>query len=58
MSFNRNHDYENFLCTLLIKGDQRRGAFAVRAFNVEVSKIISAVITFSKGLCTIDLIYI
>ncbi|XP_004529557.1 NADH dehydrogenase (ubiquinone) complex I, assembly factor 6 homolog [Ceratitis capitata] len=31
------NDYENYLCTLLLNGDQRRHAFALRAFNVEVA---------------------
>lgn len=41
---NRNHDYENFLATLLIKGEsERRSALAVRAFNVEVAKVAGSV---------------
>lgn len=41
---NRNHDYENFLATLLIKGrSERRAAFAVRAFNVEIAKVAGSV---------------
>ncbi|KAL5277134.1 NDUFAF6 family protein [Megaselia abdita] len=43
MKIHRNHDHENFLCTLLLTGDRRRCAFALRAFNVEVSKIGSTV---------------
>ncbi|XP_031633999.1 NADH dehydrogenase (ubiquinone) complex I, assembly factor 6 homolog [Contarinia nasturtii] len=40
----RHHDYENFLATLLIKGQsERRGAFAVRAFNVEIAKVAGSV---------------
>ncbi|XP_011178991.2 NADH dehydrogenase (ubiquinone) complex I, assembly factor 6 homolog [Zeugodacus cucurbitae] len=31
------NDYENYLCTLLLNGDHRRHAFALRAFNVEVA---------------------
>ncbi|XP_054730589.1 NADH dehydrogenase (ubiquinone) complex I, assembly factor 6 homolog [Anastrepha obliqua] len=31
------NDYENYLCTLLLNGNQRRNAFALRAFNVEVA---------------------
>lgn len=43
---NRNLDYENFLATLLIKGrSERRGAFAVRAFNVEIAKVAGSVIS-------------
>lgn len=43
MVFFRKYDYENFLCTLLLNGNQRRCAFAIRAFNVEVSRISSVV---------------
>lgn len=39
----RNFDYENFLCTLLIAGKARREAIAIRAFNVELSRIPSVV---------------
>lgn len=40
----RTHDFENFLSTLLINGQaERRGAFAVRAFNVEIAKIAGSV---------------
>ncbi|KAF5288971.1 hypothetical protein FQA39_LY03850 [Lamprigera yunnana] len=35
----KKHDYENFICTLLLKGSLRTSAFAVRSFNVEISKI-------------------
>ncbi|XP_037942795.1 NADH dehydrogenase (ubiquinone) complex I, assembly factor 6 homolog [Teleopsis dalmanni] len=38
MSLVEKNDYENYLCTLLLKGERRRHAFALRAFNVEVSK--------------------
>lgn len=45
---NRNHDYENFLATLLIRGQsERRSAFAIRAFNVEIAKVAGSVHTFS-----------
>ena len=39
----RKFDYENFLCTLLINGESRRDALAIRAFNVEIAKIPTAV---------------
>lgn len=46
---NRNHDYENFLATLLIKGAlERRSAFAVRAFNVEIAKVAGSVCAYLK----------
>ncbi|XP_076666551.1 NADH dehydrogenase (ubiquinone) complex I, assembly factor 6 homolog sicily [Andrena cerasifolii] len=35
----RKHDYENFLCTLLLPRETRTAAFAIRAFNVEVAQI-------------------
>ncbi|XP_053618895.1 NADH dehydrogenase (ubiquinone) complex I, assembly factor 6 [Plodia interpunctella] len=35
----RQHDYENFLATLLMTKAVRSPAFVVRAFNVEVSRI-------------------
>lgn len=39
----RQHDYENYLCTLLMNGKSRRSAFGIRALNVEVAKIASMV---------------
>lgn len=39
----RQHDRENFLCTLLLKNPERRQALAIRAFNVEVARITSTV---------------
>lgn len=46
----RSHDYENFLATLLINGQsKRRGAFAVRAFNVEIAKVAGSVSCFSPS---------
>ncbi|XP_021927289.1 NADH dehydrogenase (ubiquinone) complex I, assembly factor 6 isoform X2 [Zootermopsis nevadensis] len=35
----RQHDYENFLCTLLLPSHSRTSAFAIRAFNIEVAKV-------------------
>ncbi|XP_069677054.1 NADH dehydrogenase (ubiquinone) complex I, assembly factor 6 isoform X2 [Periplaneta americana] len=34
-----HHDYENFLCTLLLPNNLRTSAFAIRAFNTEVAKV-------------------
>lgn len=39
----KKNDFENYLCTLLLKEDTRRHAFAIRAFNVEVAKACSSV---------------
>lgn len=39
----KKNDFENYLCTLLLHGQIRRHAFAIRAFNVEVSKACSMV---------------
>ncbi|XP_049546544.1 NADH dehydrogenase (ubiquinone) complex I, assembly factor 6 homolog isoform X2 [Anopheles darlingi] len=46
----RRHDKENFLCTLLLKNPERRSAFAVRAFNVEVAKVSEKVSSSSIGV--------
>lgn len=35
----RKHDYENFLCTLLLSREIRAAGFAIRAFNVEVAQV-------------------
>ncbi|VVC42514.1 Hypothetical protein CINCED_3A013487 [Cinara cedri] len=35
----RKHDFENYLCTLLLHKTIRRTGFAVRAFNIEVATI-------------------
>jgi len=35
----RQHEYENFLCTLLLPEEARRGATAVRAFNIEIAQV-------------------
>jgi len=44
ISIFRKFDYENFLCTLLIKDESsRRNAFALRAFNVELARIPTVV---------------
>ncbi|TMW47432.1 hypothetical protein DOY81_007489, partial [Sarcophaga bullata] len=38
MNLVEKHDYENYLCTLLLGKEHRRHAFALRAFNVEVAR--------------------
>lgn len=35
----RKHDFENYLCTLLLHKSIRRTGFAVRAFNIEVATL-------------------
>ncbi|XP_043257469.1 NADH dehydrogenase (ubiquinone) complex I, assembly factor 6 [Colletes gigas] len=35
----RKHDYENFLCSLLLQQNARQSAFAIRAFNIEVAQV-------------------
>lgn len=35
----RQHDYENYACTLLLRDSSRSVAFAIRSFNVEVARI-------------------
>lgn len=39
----RKYDFENYLCTLLLPSAARPPVFAVRAFNVEVSRIRDSV---------------
>lgn len=39
----RKHDYENFVCTLLLKNTARATAFAIRSFNVEIAKVAEQV---------------
>ncbi|KAB0797213.1 hypothetical protein PPYR_08207 [Photinus pyralis] len=46
----KQHDYENFICTLLLKDEARSCAFAVRAFNVEVSRVLDQVSKSDIGL--------
>ncbi|XP_017063717.1 NADH dehydrogenase (ubiquinone) complex I, assembly factor 6 homolog [Drosophila eugracilis] len=41
MSLVEKYDHENYLCTLLLPRELRRAAFALRAFNVEVSRSVS-----------------
>ncbi|XP_012262844.2 NADH dehydrogenase (ubiquinone) complex I, assembly factor 6 [Athalia rosae] len=35
----RKHDYENYLCSLLLPNTIRPAAFSVRAFNIEVARV-------------------
>ena len=35
----RQYEFENFLCTLLLPEEARRGAIAVRAFNIEIAQV-------------------
>ena len=35
----RKHDYDHYLCNLLLPWETQAAAFAVRAFNVEVAQI-------------------
>ncbi|XP_002735300.2 NADH dehydrogenase (ubiquinone) complex I, assembly factor 6-like [Saccoglossus kowalevskii] len=35
----KKHDYENFLCTLLLPKNARTATFALRAFNVDVATV-------------------
>ncbi|KAJ8962985.1 hypothetical protein NQ317_003799 [Molorchus minor] len=46
----RTYDYENFICTLLLKNSARSCAFAVRGFNVEVARIAEQVSQEATGL--------
>ncbi|XP_054009620.1 NADH dehydrogenase (ubiquinone) complex I, assembly factor 6 [Hylaeus anthracinus] len=45
----RKLDYENFLCTLLLKRTARSSAFAIRAFNVEVAQVQDQVHDYKIG---------
>ncbi|KAK5646425.1 hypothetical protein RI129_004889 [Pyrocoelia pectoralis] len=46
----KQHDYENFICTLLLKDTARSCAFAIRAFNVELARIFDQVSKPEIGL--------
>ncbi|KAK4879788.1 hypothetical protein RN001_007934 [Aquatica leii] len=46
----KKYDYENFMCTLLLKGKARTNAFAIRSFNVEVSRVAEQVTQSTMGL--------
>ncbi|XP_076749962.1 NADH dehydrogenase (ubiquinone) complex I, assembly factor 6 homolog sicily [Xylocopa sonorina] len=45
----RKHDYENFLCTLLLSREFRAAAFAIRAFNIEVAQVKDQVSDYRIG---------
>ena len=36
----RQYEFENFLCTLLLPEEARRGAIAIRAFNIEIAQVL------------------
>lgn len=46
----RQHDYENFICTLLLKNQARSVAIAIRSLNVELAKVAEQVSQESIGL--------
>ncbi|KAJ8681046.1 hypothetical protein QAD02_016833 [Eretmocerus hayati] len=46
----RKHDYENFLCTLLLPDHLRSAAFAIRAFNTEIALVEDHVTDQKIGL--------
>eukprot|EP00058_Branchiostoma_floridae_P008823 XP_002594311.1 hypothetical protein BRAFLDRAFT_65167 [Branchiostoma floridae] len=43
MDLVRKHDYENYLCVLLLPSTAHQAAFAVRAFNVELALVRDSV---------------
>ncbi|EDW00218.1 NADH dehydrogenase (ubiquinone) complex I, assembly factor 6 homolog [Drosophila grimshawi] len=45
MGLVEKYDYENYLSTLLLPKELRPAAFALRAFNVEISRSVSAQLT-------------
>ncbi|XP_003704548.1 NADH dehydrogenase (ubiquinone) complex I, assembly factor 6 homolog sicily [Megachile rotundata] len=45
----RKHDYENFLCTLLLPLEPRASAFVIHAFNVEVAQVRDQVRDYKIG---------
>ncbi|XP_050309139.1 NADH dehydrogenase (ubiquinone) complex I, assembly factor 6-like isoform X6 [Anthonomus grandis grandis] len=46
----RKYDYENFICTILLKSKSRSVAVAVRSFNVEVARVAEQVSQKDIGL--------
>ncbi|GJQ69882.1 hypothetical protein Trydic_g22427 [Trypoxylus dichotomus] len=46
----KKHDYENFMCTLLLKDTARSCAIAVRSFNIEVARVSEQVTQRNIGL--------
>ncbi|KAL3186558.1 hypothetical protein MRX96_027371 [Rhipicephalus microplus] len=49
----KQHDYENYLCSLLLPAGLRRSAFAIRAFNVELAQIRDVVSRADIGVMRI-----
>ncbi|CAH1183275.1 unnamed protein product [Phaedon cochleariae] len=45
----KKNDYENYICTLLLKNTARSCAFAVRSFNVEVARVAEQVSQANTG---------
>lgn len=45
----KNHDYENYLCTLLLSHKNKAAAFVIRAFNVEIAQIKDQVHDYKIG---------
>lgn len=50
----RKHDYDHYLCNLLLPRDVHAAAFAVRALNVEVAHIHDVVTEKQTGLVRIQ----
>ncbi|KRT78295.1 hypothetical protein AMK59_7113, partial [Oryctes borbonicus] len=46
----KKYDYENFMCTLLLKNTSRSCAIAIRSFNIEVARVNEQVTQRSIGL--------
>lgn len=49
-SLPRKHDYDHYLCTLLLPRAAQKAVFALRAFNVEVALIQDVVSEKGVGL--------
>ncbi|OAD56659.1 NADH dehydrogenase (ubiquinone) complex I, assembly factor 6 [Eufriesea mexicana] len=45
----RKHDYENYLCTLLLSSKITAAAFVIRAFNVEIAQVKDQVRDYKIG---------
>ncbi|XP_076470134.1 NADH dehydrogenase (ubiquinone) complex I, assembly factor 6-like [Babylonia areolata] len=50
MNLVKKHDYENYLCCLLLPKQVQRAGFAVRAFNVEVAQVRDVVSEKTTGV--------
>lgn len=46
----KKFDYENFVCTLLLKNSARTNGIAIRAFNVEISRVQDQITDSKIGL--------